>query len=95
VPVSAGISKFGAAVNVSVDPLTVNLPWSSPPVIVKATVSLASSVTAKVPIAVWFSEISANAVVVITGFSLTLTTVTDTVSTSVNPSPSVAVIWTS
>jgi len=94
--VSVGISKSGLKLNARVDPLTVNLPWSSPPVIVKATVSLAStSVAAKVPIAVWFSAILPNAVVVITGFSLTLTSVTDTVSTSVNPAPSVAVIWTS
>ena len=60
----------------------------------KDTVSESTSVAAKVPIAVWFSAMLPNAVVVITGASLTLITVTDTVSTSVNaPVPSsVAVI---
>ena len=43
---------------------------------VKATESPVSSVTAKVPIAVWFSAILPNAVVVITGASLTSVTVT-------------------
>ena len=73
---STGISKSGLKLNARVDPLTVNLSLSAPPVMVKATESPVSSVTAKVPIAVWFSAILPNAVVVITGASLTSVTVT-------------------
>ena len=98
-PASAGVSKFGAAMKVSIPVLAlmVNNTASAPPTIAYVGPPPSTSVEVTVVTAVWFSAAPTTAVApppfdVMTGASFALVTVTAIACVSVPPLPSAT--WT-